>query len=309
MKKRILEIGGITIGLVILVAYIVTGTYGFNSKDRELYYDALDLQETVDLIGFPNLKLEDYPVAFYDGKNDYVIISDGSVTKRKPALNVLVATSASVDGHMEVFMPTYENMLFVFRQAIPGIDSWDNAQTTMHSLLLSTLWHETMHAWQLTYHNEAISSWGMVTESEGSSIDENNEVRVLYEQELILLKKAVLETDRVKLVDQIKAICSLEDRIKEKLPENLYKFSVVSELTEGTAQYCESMIFRSLCGEDSYYNYYIEGLEIYEQGMGKYYTLGRVKCLLLDKLDTLWKIDFAMDRSLTELLLEAVQNM
>ena len=307
MKKRIKEICGILAGLILLVAYILTGTYGLSPKDKELYNDALALQKIADAIGFVGFRLEDYPVAFYDGKNEYVIESDGSVEKRDPILSVMVATAYPVGDHMEVIVPTYKNLLAIVGLGNPAAGAGEGGEARQWAYCISTIWHEALHAWQLTYHWEGIALWKTGDDFEGSGVDQNTEVRALYQQQLALLMQGALETDHKKLEAVAIAVCDLEDKIKEKLSDELYNLSAQTELTEGSAQYFESMIFRALCGEEAYVDHYIEGMDIYREGRNKYYTLGSGKCLLLDKLNPAWKNNFVMDRSFAKMLREALQ--
>ena len=309
MKNYVFRICGIAVGAILLVAYITTGTYWLSEQDEELYYDAIALQEIADDIGFDNFKLEDYPVSFNDGKNEYVITSDGNIEKRKPVLDIFVATSIPVDDHWEVFAPTYKRFeplaVMVMAEKALAADSDELQQ----AIFISTIWHEAMHAWQFTNYNDNVNEWNTQPDPENIIVDNTPEARTLYEQELTLLYKAAYETDMEQLKTIAEAICAIEEKLENILPANAYATSVQAELTEGTAQYFESQIFRSLRGEDDYIDHYIEGIDVYNEGREKYYTLGMAKCLLIDKLDPAWKNNFAMDRSYADMIRDALKGL
>ncbi|MDE5863557.1 MAG: hypothetical protein K2H34_04335, partial [Lachnospiraceae bacterium] len=99
MKKRLAIV---LIGIILVVSVVLTGNYGLSDSDKKCYESAVELQENIDEIGFKDFKLNDYPVAFCDGKRDYVITPSGnsySIQKRKPVLDTFVATAFEVEGH------------------------------------------------------------------------------------------------------------------------------------------------------------------------------------------------------------------
>ena len=308
MKKIVFRICGIAVGVALLAAYIATGTYWLSEQDKDLYYDALALQETADEIGFDDFKLEDYPVAFYDGKNEYVITSDGNIEKREPVLDVFVATAFPVDEQWAVFVPTYKRFepltVMIMAEKALGADS----EEIRKAIYISTIWHEAMHAWQSTNYDDNINAWDIQPDFENTIVDNTPEARALYEQELTLLYQAAYETDMEQLKAIAEAICTIEEKIEDILPANAYATAVQTELTEGSAQYFESRIFRYLRGEEDYIDHYVEGIDVYNEGRAKYYTLGMAKCLLIDKLDPAWKNNFAFDRSFADMIRDALKD-
>lgn len=76
------------------------------------------------------------------------------------------------------------------------------------------------------------------------------------------------------------------------------------ELTEGTAYYVEASVYRMAAGEKAYKERYLENLDTYEGGRGKYYRTGFAKCLILDRLNPNWKETFDFTRGLDEVLEE-----
>lgn len=309
MKKQVFRICGIAVGVILLVAYIATGAYWLNEQDKALYYDALTLQETADNIGFNNFRLEDYPVAFSDGNSEYVITSNGNVEKRDPVLDVFAATSQPVDGHWEVFTPTYKSFESLIVMIAPEMALEAGSDALRQSLYISTIWHEAMHGWQFTNYDANINAWTTQPDLENTIVDETPETRALYEQELTLLQQAAFETDMDKLIELAEALCIIEEKLKDILPANAYGTAIQAELTEGTAQYFESLIFRSLQGEEDYVRIYTDKIGTYDEGRSKYYTLGMAKCLLIDKLDPSWKNNFAMDRSYVDMIRDALNDL
>lgn len=293
-------------GAALLTGYVVTGTYGLGMKEKNLYKESLAMQSAANSIGFQNFSLEDYPVAFYDGTNEYVLTGDGGVEKRAPILGVLAATAYPVEDHMEIFVPSYKNLKSIAFLLVPDVSLSKEDTDIGDALMISTIWHEAFHAWQFTHYKENINNWSKEADFDHSRIDDNSEIRYLYEKQLELLQLAVFEENETEIKDLVKKICDLEAKRKEMVTEGIYGIEMKTELTEGSAQYVESQIFRSLCGETIYHEIYLNRINRYREGRDKYYTLGMVKCLLLDKLDPSWKNEFTLSKSLTEMLEQAI---
>lgn len=72
-QKNVFWIGAAgVLGAGLLAAWLATGKKGPGEEDRQIYEQAAAMQEQVDKLGFTDFRLEDYPVAMYDGKKDYV---------------------------------------------------------------------------------------------------------------------------------------------------------------------------------------------------------------------------------------------
>ena len=78
-------------------------------------------------------------------------------------------------------------------------------------------------------------------------------------------------------------------------------------MVEGTAQYVESMAYRALRDTGAWETEYLTEKEL-SGGSGKYYTLGMLKCLLLDTLAPEWKNGFSLPCDLSEYLAECMQT-
>lgn len=78
-------------------------------------------------------------------------------------------------------------------------------------------------------------------------------------------------------------------------------------MTEGTAYYVEGNILRSLRSGKEYQERYLDTLDAFEGGRGKYYRTGMAKCLILDKLAPDWKESLDYTESLDQLLDKAAE--
>jgi len=315
-KNIIMTTFTILLGVLLLALYVITGVYGLSQEDKSLYKKALLMQSVADNVGFNDFSLEDYPVAFFDGTNEYVITLNGDVEKREPVLGVLVATTSSVNGHMEVFVPTYKTFTTLIG-TIKVVDYASSGNTTTElseqAIFISTIWHEAFHAWQITNYANNIDSIrtshpnNLYSETIDETtiakeIDGNPQVRAIYEKELELLQKAVFENDTEELKNIVKELVILENERSNLVSTALLNEETILELMEGSAYYLESKIYLDICGEEAYTAYYLNNISSYENGNTKYYKIGMVKCLILDKLDPSWKNDFKMDSSFTERL-------
>ena len=291
----------ICVGIGILSAYIITIPTEVNGADQRLYQDAVALQEKADQIGFSDFHIQDYPVAFYDGSNDYVLQGDKEPLRRKPVLNVLVATAFQVEDHMEVIVPTYDDLNLIINLVVPDVEGMD-IEEWKYAMCMSTIWHEATHAWQFSKFDDRINAWTNNLDIDFTRLDENSDVRAVYEKQLKLLQQAATENNQDALKKLANEICDLETKLDEYISEDIRKAETLTELTEGTAQYVESQILKSLCAEEVFMVQYVDNMSVYQDGRDKYYTLGMAKCLLLDKLNPEWKNDYTFEYSLGEML-------
>ena len=58
-------------GTALLAGWIFTADRGIGSQEKKIYREAVEQQGLVDKLGFSGFRLEEYPVAMYDGKADY----------------------------------------------------------------------------------------------------------------------------------------------------------------------------------------------------------------------------------------------
>ena len=99
---------------------------------------------------------------------------------------------------------------------------------------------------------------------------------------------------------------------QEKRQENMSAEALMAEkrceLTEGTAYYVEGNVLKALRGENVYRERYLDTLDVFEGGRGKFYRTGMAKCLILDRLEPDWKTGLDFTESLDELLYKAVES-
>lgn len=319
-------IAGVT-GIALLAGWILTGNTGLSSTEKAVYEDALDLQAKVDEIGFPDFNLAEYPVAMYDGKQDYVFYQ-GKIEKRTPVLETFAGTAYPVEDHFEVIIPTLERFDSLLSLA-GGVESLASGSGYGKEEQIATIWHEALHAWQLSNFEilgEKMTAGEMSKEMENiaddsgeseediivRAVDKDVEVKEGIGQELHMLKRIVTgHAMSDGNIDEIKTAVleyrELERQRQKKMPEEAVSAEQRCELTEGTAYYVEANILKMQNGEGEYEERYIRTLGDFEGGRGKYYRIGMAKCLILDKLSPDWKEKLDFTKSLDELLDEAVE--
>ena len=310
--KRVVVLLG---GVILAVSVILTGNYGLSDIDKKCYENAAGMQKEIERIGFKDFKLADYPIAFCDGKHDYVIkASDGSysIHKRKPVLDTFVATAYEVEGHYEVIAPTKE-MMSRFMGVAGGVEqavTGDSELAYDEDAQVATIWHEAFHCWQLTRFRDNVSglNGGHDFSEEGygegmivKECDENSEVAALYKEGAGLLKKAA-ETDDIgqirELILQYKDIQKQRD---ELIDETVQKLEDYYTSLEGSACYVEAMVCRCL-DEKKFEEYYMESIDLYVKGSSKYYYSGMAQCMILDKLDSTWKAGYDFSEPLISMI-------
>lgn len=328
------------VGVILLFTTIFTGRTGLGEENIEIYKKALELQSKMEGTGFENFRLEDYTVAFYDGKNDYVIVnSDTEITtqKREPVMDTLVATAWETDGEYQVLCPTVEklqglvNMLMPAAQVQTTPEDTDSANTdnayTQESHV-ATIWHEAFHCYQLTNYEQGIEKLIGAEDRETANVadtnlivtevDGNEQVVNLYKKEIALLEKAINEDDLDVVKEIILEYKQLDEERKEFLSSECQLAEAYYTVMEGTAYYVEKLAYANLQQpekQDDRTNKNVVWdinqtsandikLEPYTKGTNKYYNIGRAQCLILDKLSPDWKADYDFSRELIELIYE-----
>lgn len=303
------------IGIILVGSVILTGNYGLSDTDKKCYEDAGSMQKKIEEIGFQDFKLEDYPVAFCDGKHDYVIMASGdsyTIHKRKPVLDTFVATAYEVEGHYEVIAPTKEmmsgfmNIAGAAEQSVAGNPEMNYDESTQ----VATIWHETFHCWQLTRFGDNISSLNgehnFSEEDYGEKLivrecDENSEVAALYKKSIGLLKKAAITED----TEQIRAFLlqykDIQKQRNELLGEATQRLENYYTSVEGSACYVEAMVCRYI-DEKKFEENYMEAIDLYAKGSSKYYYSGMAQCMILDKLDSTWKAGYDFSEPLINII-------
>ena len=295
-----------SIGIGLLTGTLLTAHSGLSEDDKSCYESAVSMQKQVDMIGFPGFLLTDYPVTFCDGKYDYVLVQNGAgydVSKRSPVIETIAATAYEVDGHYEVIAPTKALMGNLFTFSGGGYDE---------KTQVSVIWHEAFHCWQMTNFGDNISALigthSFEDENYGESLivevcDKNEEAVNLFTQQLLLLDDAVSTEDIDKIYEDITQYKKLETQRNDLLDEAVQGLENYYAITEGSACYVESLICR-MQDEQRFQTQYLDSISVYQNGAGKYYVLGMVQCMLLDRLDEGWKSDYDFSIPLTELIYE-----
>lgn len=298
--KRFKIVYGI-LGIILFSVYAVTASYGLSERNINIHEKAMKMQEGVNALGFNKFHIKDYPVAFYNGKKDYVLYN-GNTTERKPVFDTLVGTAYKVDNHYEVFIPTVEKLSKMLSMVTypKYLDNSSNKDIEEYgdNEHIATIWHEAFHAYQMTFYKGNFD--GILNEDKlkivgntlSSEIDNNNKVKKLYEKELSLLKEAVNAKDINKAKEYIgkyKVINGEREKLLSNETRNIEKYY---EVLEGTAFYVESKVYKMLLGDKAYNDKYIENIDKYTEGTHKYYKIGMAKCVILDKLKSDWKKDF-----------------
>lgn len=279
------------IGLALLAAVILTAERGLADEDIACYEMALSLQEDLGNIGFSDFQITDYPIAFNDGTQDYVLLwgnTSYEIITRKPVIDALAATAFNHDGGYEVLVPTKRRMSELIGLMGGRYDSVEQ---------VATLWHEAFHCWQFTnYEAEILALIGghdFTDEDYGESLivevcDRNAQAVALWNQQSELLAAALAEGELSKIREGMVQYKELEEARNAMLPESVYGLESYYLTVEGTAQYLEARAFR-LLQEDGFEERYGSGFLQYVDGSGKYYSRGMAQCFLLDKLDGDWK--------------------
>lgn len=297
MKK----IGFGIIGMVLVAAVILTGSYGLSKKNIEIYENAVALQEKVKQVGFEDFLLTDYPVTFYDGDYDYVVTWRGDnydIEKRKAVLNFVAATAYPVEDHYEVHTPTVEKM-----SSLVNLVSQGDGEYGMQEQV-STIWHEAFHCYQLTNYLayiEAICPGGMQENLIAEKIDANKDAVTLFMKQSALLEGA----KQCKDIDKLRADIVEYKRLEEKRNAILTEESVALEdyyvRVEGTAYYVESCICQ-MQNQKQYEENYLQAVDTYQKGTTKYYRRGMLQCMILNQLSPEWKQGYDFSESMMELI-------
>ena len=310
-------------GTALLAGWIFTADRGIGSQEKKIYREAVEQQGLVDKLGFSGFRLEEYPVAMYDGKADYVFYQ-GKIEKRSPVLETFAGTAYPVGDHYEVIVPTLERFDGLLSLA-GGVEGMVSGSGYGGEEQIATIWHEGLHAWQMSHFQilgENLTPAEMEKELEQSGnengdseetllvkeLDQNAEQKKRMKKEMQLLKTAAEKKD----IDGMKAAILEYREQQEKRQENMSAEALMAEkrceLTEGTAYYVEGNVLKALRGENVYRERYLDTLDVFEGGRGKFYRTGMAKCLILDRLEPDWKTGLDFTESLDELLYKAVES-
>ncbi|MDE7224748.1 MAG: hypothetical protein K2O34_13335 [Acetatifactor sp.] len=288
-------------GAALIAGVTATGTYGLSGEDLAIYEGAVALEEGDCNIGFEGFALTDYPVAFYDGDWDYVVVRDKdgySVEKRKAVVNSIVATAWPVEGHYEVLAPTMDKMSSFLGMMSMGNSDYGTVEQT------ATIWHEAFHCYQLTRYAEnveAICPFEIDEKLIAGEADTNTQAAALFERQAQLLEDAVKSDDIDRIQECIVKYRELDEERKRLLSEEVASLEDYYTRVEGTAFYVEACIYKMLVPGKLDSNY-IDVISEYAKGSTKYYRTGMAQCMILDKLNPEWKKGFDFSEPVIQLI-------
>lgn len=316
------------IGIILAAGSIATAKYGLSEVNRSIYQEALSLDEKMQEFGFEDFSLKTRKVRFYDGDCDYVaqIDAEGSMTikKEKAILDVFAGTTVEADGQWQVLIPAYEQFLGLF-DALEALDSYEQGMQEgsfafsesdySESSHAASIWHEAFHAWQAENWTEDVEKLMEQAEAESvntggntreeiivNEVDSDKELSGLFTEEMQLLMKAYQTEQVEEKKELVEKALEIAERRKEKLTPAAKAMEYFLENYEGSARYVESMAYRELEGDSAWQEIYLSEFR-YENGSGKYYDMGMLKCVLLDQLAEGWQKEFSEGVGLDELLL------
>lgn len=288
-------------GLALAAGVIATGSYGLSQENFAIYEGAVAMEESAAGMGFEGFSLTDYPVAFYDGDRDYVLIWEQngySVQKRKAVINSIVATAYPVDGHYDVLAPTVEKMSSLLGMISMGPSDYGTEEQ------IATIWHEAFHCYQLTHFSENVEAIcpSLIDESViVGEADLNAQAVSLFRQQAQLLEDAARADNVDKIRECIVKYRELEGERKQLLSEEVIALEEYYTRVEGTACYIEACIYKMLAPEN-FDSHYLDIVSEYADGSAKYYRTGMAQCMILDKLNPEWKNGFDFSESVMELI-------
>ena len=315
-------------GIILAAGSIATAKYGLSEVNRSIYQDALSLDAKMQEFGFEDFSLKNMKVRFYDGDCDYVVQTDaeGSMTikKEKAILDVFAGTTVEADGQWQVLIPTYEQFSGLF-DALEALGSYEQGMQEgsfafsesdySESSHAASIWHEAFHAWQAENWTEDVEK--LMEQAEAGSgdaggntreeiivneVDSDKELSGLFTEEMQLLMKAYQTEQTEEKKELVEKALEIAERRKEKLTPAAKAMEYFLENYEGSARYVESMAYRELEGDSAWQEIYLSEFR-YENGSGKYYDMGMLKCVLLDQLAEGWQKEFSDGAGLDELLL------
>jgi len=305
----------IAVGVTLAVLTGYTADNTLSETDKEIYQTAIGLDAAADGLGFSDFDISEYKVRFYDGSSDFVVNGD-SVIKEKSFLDTFVGTTVNVDGEFQVLLPTYEKFSQMFTalsaagSLSEGSMSFEESNYSKNAHV-ATLWHEAFHTWQFNEAFEKLEAKALesgITEETVFSeivlneVDANKQVVLLYEEGMDMLICALNEKNNDKKIELIKQYYEIYNERKALLSTQAAYVEQYYETVEGSARYVEACIYRELEGDAAWEEAYMKPF-VYQNGSGKYYEMGMLKCMLLDELYKEWKQGFDVTTDINEILL------
>ena len=283
-------------GAALIVSGFATTERGLKENNKlQLEKVAKDYEELSDM-GFEGFCPTDYRIAFSDGEKEIVTSynnGDYETYEREAVYGGLVGSIYQNGDEFEVIVPEY--------------DTWASISAVSGQQLSYVIWHESFHAYQNTYFNVLENTEGLLTETQLSEqVDTDPELKNSFTRKLETLKKV---TNAENTGDIRKIAIEYIDIVRERdhlLSESQKKSEVFYEMIEGSAYYVESGVALHESGRKAYEKEYLENVANYVDGGAKYYHLGMLECMLLDKLDPDWKASYSFDRALEDVIAEYI---
>jgi hypothetical protein len=280
-------------GAALVVSGFATAERGLKQNNKVQLEKVAEDYKVLGNMGFEGFNPLDYKIAFSDGENEIVVdYNDGNYeTYNREAVYGGLVGSVYQDGDE-------------FQVVVPEYDTWASISAVSGQQLSYVIWHEGFHAYQNTrfkvYENITAD---ILSETElAGIIDSDSGAKTLFEKELKTLSRIITEENS----GDIREIAIEYSKIASERRKLLADAAVSSEdfytMMEGTAYYVEAQAVRSENGDEIYKKNYLETASNYVDGNAKYYRLGMLECMLLDKLDENWKDSYSFDRALYEVI-------
>lgn len=291
-------------GAILLTGMFFTRIDGIDKNTLALIERAMEMDLEEDL--WPGYKLSNYPIDVNYGKVEFKYYK-GEISKQKPSLGVLALSAyPEEDGPVVKIIP--DSMV---RKVIDIIGNMDKNQRD--NVYISIIFHEGLHAFQI--ENGAFQTENGIEydfKEDGIKnekftnilyrLDNNDKYKKIWLEEQNSLVNYYENTNDTNKELWIESYNKRREYLKGFLGDEFEFYMDMEnerELIEGTARYVEDKILEVLSGEFSELD--IDGS--YYEGVGKFYTNGRLKCLILDKGKDWKKGLFNSNKTLTDLLI------
>lgn len=315
----------IFVGLLLISLIVYLGSKGLTEKTKELYKEAYKLSDEVEEKIWEGYNFSKYPVAIRKGSKEYVI-KDLEESRRKPVLPVIANTAYRVEGEMNIFVVSKEDMEIIGEMAEGLSGDGQNfllqqfafeKKSITDNQYIAILFHEGFHAYQLeNFEEQLMNMLPKVDDLElkewMNEVDKDTSLVELYKKESMLLyeitKEAREDTLRTLVKDFLKLREERHKAVKNKFGQDkgeaIIGYESFLELVEGTARYMEAEI-ANLLADEELYNQYIDSLKEISTGREKYYRSGMGIAMNLNRFDKNWRNKpFCRPLSLSELLCE-----
>ncbi len=316
-------------GIILAAGVLITSLAGLPQKDHELYDMACSLEDGRSESIWPGLGISDYPVALRKGNTEYVLFN-GNTERRKPVLPVIACTAYPAGDTINVFMPCKSEMDSL-GQIMEGFSAGGenfligqfsiDSKKIPDNQYVALLYHETMHALQLSRYETQIMDMADLDETDMEAmiteLETDTSIQGLYKKQAELLHRLVVsENEEVEADDLREYIKAREEtlaafRLKagEEKGEMTGRYIDMMELLEGTARYTESKTALAL-SDSGLYEQYLSSLQETVPGKEKYYRSGMGMCMLLDRICPGWKDElFSGGHTLAGMLKNASEGL